>query len=123
MAPDVQFFGRTQILGLPISAYVVAVIALILLGGHQLIWGRWIYAVGGNPAAAVRSGICAAVAAVIVAGRANSGSGLLGNRGVVQGQGGAVVSTAAGRVNAKAVLVCGNAYLGNVVPELTARVM
>ena len=31
--------------------------------------------------------------------------------------------TASGKVSAKAVLVCGNAYLGNVVPELTARVM
>lgn len=36
---------------------------------------------------------------------------------------GATVITAQGRVTAQAVLVCGNAYLGNVVPELTARVM
>jgi gamma-glutamylputrescine oxidase len=35
----------------------------------------------------------------------------------------ATVITAKGRVTANAVLVCGNAYLGNVVPELTARVM
>jgi len=35
----------------------------------------------------------------------------------------ATVTTAKGRVTANAVLVCGNAYLGNVVPELTARVM
>ena len=35
----------------------------------------------------------------------------------------ASVETRDGRVNAKAALVCGNAYLGNVVPELTARVM
>ena len=35
----------------------------------------------------------------------------------------ATVTTARGRVTANAVLVCGNAYLGNVVPELTARVM
>lgn len=44
-------------------------------------------------------------------------------RGVTQGQGSATVTTAKGRVTAKAVLVCGNAYLGTVVPELTARVM
>ena len=96
VAPAVQFFGRTQVFGLPISAFVVAAIALILLGGRQLIWGRWIYAVGGSPEAAVRSGIpvkgvlvstyvisgiCAAIAAVIVAGRTNSGSGLLGDLG------------------------------------------
>lgn len=43
--------------------------------------------------------------------------------GVSQSGGKASVTTASGRVEAKAVLVCGNAYLGNVVPELTARVM
>lgn len=35
----------------------------------------------------------------------------------------AVVETLNGRVTAKTVVVCGNAYLGNVVPELTSRVM
>jgi gamma-glutamylputrescine oxidase len=35
----------------------------------------------------------------------------------------ATVFTAGGKVSGKAVLVCGNAYLGTVVPELTARVM
>lgn len=35
----------------------------------------------------------------------------------------AVVETATGRVTAKTAVVCGNAYLGNVVPQLTARVM
>jgi gamma-glutamylputrescine oxidase len=34
-----------------------------------------------------------------------------------------IVFTEKGKVTAKAVLVCGNAYLGTVVPELTARVM
>lgn len=43
--------------------------------------------------------------------------------GVTQGQGSATVTTARGRVTAKAVVVCGNAYLGAVVPELTARIM
>lgn len=42
---------------------------------------------------------------------------------VDQGADNAVVHTANGRVTAKAAVVCGNAYLGNVVPELTARVM
>lgn len=35
----------------------------------------------------------------------------------------AVVHTEKGRVTAKTAVVCGNAYLGNVVPELTDRVM
>ena len=37
--------------------------------------------------------------------------------------GGSVVTTAAGTLTAKTVVLCGNAYLGRVVPELTARVM
>jgi len=96
VAPAVRWVGATQIFGLPFSAFIVATIALILLAGRQLIWGRWVYAVGGNPDAAVRSGIpvngvlvstyvisgiCAAIGAVIVAGRTNSGSGLLGDLG------------------------------------------
>ncbi len=43
--------------------------------------------------------------------------------GVTQRAGKAVVRTAKGSVSADAVLICGNAYLGDVVPELTARVM
>ena len=42
---------------------------------------------------------------------------------VEQDASGAIVHTAGGRVKAKTALVCGNAYLGHVVPELTARVM
>lgn len=42
---------------------------------------------------------------------------------VEQRGGRVVVATAAGSVTANAVLLCGNAYLGNVVPELTDRVM
>lgn len=36
---------------------------------------------------------------------------------------GAVVHTAGGRIEAGTVLLCGNAYLGDTVPELTARIM
>ena len=42
---------------------------------------------------------------------------------VEQDAAGATVHTAGGRVKAKTAIICGNAYLGNVVPELTARVM
>jgi gamma-glutamylputrescine oxidase len=42
---------------------------------------------------------------------------------VSQGGGKAVVTTAGGRVTANVAIVCGNAYLGDVVPELAARVM
>jgi ribose transport system permease protein len=96
VAPAVQFIGRQLIFGLPFSVLVVAAISLFLWYGRGLVWGRWIYAVGGNPDAAVRagipskkvlvsvyviSGICAAIGAVIIAGRTNSGSGLLGDLG------------------------------------------
>jgi ribose transport system permease protein len=36
---------------------VVAVAALMVLITRGLVWGRWIYSVGGNPEAAVRNGI------------------------------------------------------------------
>ncbi|MDR3470848.1 MAG: FAD-binding oxidoreductase [Devosia sp.] len=42
---------------------------------------------------------------------------------VSQGGGRALVTTEGGRVSARVVLLCGNAYLGNVVPELARRVM
>src|SRR5215212_4243505 len=38
----------------PVVIVVVAIMALVTRG---LVWGRWIYAVGGNPDAAVRNGI------------------------------------------------------------------
>jgi ribose transport system permease protein len=61
---------------------------------RTMVWGRWIYAVGGKPEAAVRMGIpvrgvlistyviaglCAGIGAVILAGRTDAGSPLFGN--------------------------------------------
>ena len=89
--PDaVTFLGGQSLDWFPRSAFVVIAIALLatlLLG--KLVWGRWIYAVGGNPDAARRtgiprnrvivsvyvlSGLAAGVAAVLTAGRTASGS-------------------------------------------------
>jgi ribose transport system permease protein len=89
--PDaVVEIGGKSIGWLPHSAFVVAALAgaaVLLLG--KVVWGRWIYAVGGNPEAARRigvprdrvlvsvyvlSGLSAGVAAVITAGRTASGS-------------------------------------------------
>jgi ribose transport system permease protein len=90
MPKAVVFIGGESIGWFPHSAFVVAGVALLaalLLGG--LVWGRWIYAVGGNPDAARRtgiprnrvivsvyvlSGLTAGVAAVLTAGRTASGS-------------------------------------------------
>jgi ribose transport system permease protein len=90
MPAAVQTAGTDQIGPLPVPAVLVAVLALmawVMLTRTQ--WGRWIYAVGGNPEAARRAGIpvdrvllsvyvlcglAAGVAGVLVAGRTNAGS-------------------------------------------------
>ena len=95
MPRAVVFLGGDSIGWFPHSAIVVAAIAVlgaVLLG--KLVWGRWIYAVGGNPDAARRtgiprnrvivsvyvlSGLAAGVAAILTAGRTASGSPDFGN--------------------------------------------
>ncbi|MEL6982161.1 MAG: ABC transporter permease [Actinomycetota bacterium] len=80
---------------LPVSTLVVAAaFALTWLLTKRLVWGRWIYAVGGNPDAARRaainrsavlvsvytlSGFAAGVAAVLTAGRTNAGAPTFGD--------------------------------------------
>ena len=94
--PDaVRFLGGDSVFGIPASFFVVAgVAALILIMAKTMVWGRWIYAVGGKPEAAVRMGIpvrgvlvstyiiagfCTGVGAVLLAGRTDAGSPLFGN--------------------------------------------
>jgi ribose transport system permease protein len=94
MPQVVQTIGTEQIGPLPVPAVLVAalaVIAWVMLTRTQ--WGRWIYAVGGDPDAARRVGIpvdrvllsvyvlcgaSAGVAAILVAGRTNAGSPIAG---------------------------------------------
>jgi ribose transport system permease protein len=82
--------GADPIGWFPIAALVVvAVAALVMLVTRGLVWGRWIYCVGGNPEAAVRngspvpsvlisvyvvSGLLAGVAALLTMGKGNAGS-------------------------------------------------
>ena len=40
-----------------VTLVVIVVAGLLILVTRGLVWGRWIYAVGGNPEAAVRNGI------------------------------------------------------------------
>lgn len=86
----VQDLGGGFVGWLPISAFVVGGLALLtLLLTKRMVWGRWIYAVGGNPDGALRaaipvrgvvvsvyvlSGLAAGVAAIISSGRLNGGS-------------------------------------------------
>ncbi len=82
--------GSGRAAGIPVPVLLVGAVALVvgvLLGRTQ--WGRWIYAVGGNPDAAERAGIptgrvllsvyalcglLAGVAGILVAGRTDSAS-------------------------------------------------
>jgi ribose transport system permease protein len=95
MPPGVTFLGETSALGIPNAFFVVFGVALIILVlTKSVVWGRWTYAVGGNPKAAVEMGIpvkwvlvstyiiaglCAGVGAVILAGRTGAASPLYGN--------------------------------------------
>ena len=80
---------------LPVSTILVGAIALAILGltHDALVWGRWIYAVGGNPEAARRTGIAvggmlisvyvlsglmAGVAGLLTAGRTSAGAPTFG---------------------------------------------
>jgi ribose transport system permease protein len=90
LPPAVSTLGSDSVAGIPIPVLLVAGLALalgVLLGRTQ--WGRWIYAVGGNPDAAERAGIptghvllsayvlcglLAGIAAILVAGRTDSAS-------------------------------------------------
>jgi ribose transport system permease protein len=90
LPPVVGTLGSGTVAGVPVPVLLVAGLAIllgVLLGRTQ--WGRWIYAVGGNPDAARRAGIpadrvlvsvyalcglMAGIAAIIIAGRTDSAS-------------------------------------------------
>ena len=94
--PDiVTFIGGEANLGLPNSFFIVLGVALlILVMTKSMVWGRWTYAVGGQPEAAVEmgipvkgvlvsvyaiSGLCAGIGAVALSGRTAASSPLYGN--------------------------------------------
>ncbi|MDI6104257.1 ABC transporter permease [Actinoplanes sp. NEAU-A12] len=94
MPEVVQRIGGGSIGWFPYSAFLVVGLALMtLLLTRAMVWGRWIFAVGGNPDAARRaaipvkgvvvsvyviSGLAAGIAAVVNAGRLNGGSPTFG---------------------------------------------
>ncbi len=94
--PDViTMIGDGSTFGLPNSFFVVlAVASVALVITKAMVWGRWIYAVGGAPEAALEmgiptkgvlvsiyviSGLCAGIGAVVLAGRTAASSPLYGN--------------------------------------------
>lgn len=94
MPPIVQEIGGGSIGWFPIAAFLVAGLALLTwLLTTRMVWGRWIYAVGGNPDGALRaaipvksvlvsvyviSGLAAGIGAVVTSGRLNGGSPTFG---------------------------------------------
>jgi ribose transport system permease protein len=95
MPQVVNSLGGGSIGWLPVSAILVLGIAfLVFVLTTRIVWGRWIYAVGGNPEAARRtgipvnkvlisvyvlSGLMAGVAGIITAGRLDAGSPTFGD--------------------------------------------
>jgi ribose transport system permease protein len=94
--PDaITIVGGSSTSGVPNSFLVVfGVAALLLILTKAMVWGRWLYAVGGNPEAAremgipvkavlistyVISGLCAGIGAVVLSGRTAASSPLYGN--------------------------------------------
>ena len=95
MPEAIAAIGGSSSFAIPNSFFVVLGVALlVLLMAKAMVWGRWIYAVGGQPEAALEmgipvkgvlistyviSGLCAGIGAVILAGRTEASSPLYGN--------------------------------------------
>jgi ribose transport system permease protein len=95
MPAAIAAIGGGSTLGVPNSFFVVlGVAAAAIFMSRAMVWGRWIYAVGGKPEAAVQmgipvkwvlvsvyvlSGMCAGIGAIVLAGRTEAGSPLYGN--------------------------------------------
>jgi ribose transport system permease protein len=95
MPEAITVIGGSSAFGVPNSLFVVlAVAATVLVMAKAMVWGRWIYAVGGAPEAALEmgipvkavlistymiSGLSAGIGAVVLAGRTAASSPLYGN--------------------------------------------
>jgi ribose transport system permease protein len=94
--PDaIAAIGGGSTFAIPNSFFVVFGVALlVLVMAKAIVWGRWIYAVGGKPDAAVQmgipvkwvlvstyvlSGLCAGIGAIVLSGRTEASSPLYGN--------------------------------------------
>jgi ribose transport system permease protein len=125
MPHGVDVLGGGSIHWLPYSFFVVVGLALLtLIGTTYLVWGRWLYAVGGNPDAARRagipvgrvlvtvyvlSGLAAGVGGLLTAGLLDSGSPTAGDLAELDSIAAVIIGGAAfagGRGNA------GNALVG-----------
>lgn len=128
MPGAVRSIGNDSVGWLPHSAFLVAAIAVVgAIVLSRLVLGRWIYATGGNPEAARRTGIpvrgvlvsvyvmcglLAGVAAIVTSGRLNAGSPTAGDLAELD--------------SIAAVIIGGASFLGgrgNVANALVGAVM
>ncbi len=95
VSPSLLFIGQGYVLGIPFPVIVMIVLfAIGIFILHKTVYGRQIYAVGGNEEAArlagisykkvryiayAAAGVCAAIAGIIYSGRVNSGQPTAGN--------------------------------------------
>ena len=95
MPDGINVLGDASFGFIPNSFFIVAgVVAIFLVITKKMVWGRWIYAVGGAPQAALGmgipvkgvlistymiSGLCAGIGAIILAGRTGASSPLYGD--------------------------------------------
>lgn len=120
--------GGGEVGWFPIAAVVVIVVALLLTFiTRGLIWGRWIYAVGGNPEAAVRNGI--PVASVLVSVYVVCGflAGIAALLTMGKGDAGSPTSGALAELDAIAAVIIGGASFlggrGTVLNALTGALV
>lgn len=128
MPEAVQFIGAGHVGPIPVPALLVAIVALVAwFFTTRQVWGRWIYAVGGNPDAArevgipvgrvlisvyTLSGLCAGIAGLITAGRTNSGFPTAGNLSELDAIAGVIIGGASFFGGRGSVI---NAVLGAVI--------
>jgi ribose transport system permease protein len=95
MPEAISAIGGESTFGVPNSFFVVVGVSLLVfIMAKSMVWGRWIYAVGGRPEAALQmgipvkwvlvstyviSGLCCGVGAILLAGRTEASSPLYGN--------------------------------------------
>ena len=109
------------------SLVVVAVAALVTLVTRGLVWGRWIYAVGGSPEAAVRNGI--PVQSVLISVYVVSGllAGVAALLTMGKGHAGSPTSGALAELDAIAAVIIGGASFlggrGSVLNALTGAMV
>ena len=120
--------GGGEVGWFPTAALVVLVVALLVtLVTRVLVWGRWIYAVGGNPEAAVRNGIpvpSVLISVYVVCGLLAGVAALLT---MGKGDAGSPTSGALAELDAIAAVIIGGASFlggrGSVVNALTGALV